>query len=230
MALVNEELATAFENVATDLRSEADSDRAEQMAAYLKGQFECLGVPSPTRKSLQRPLLAAAKTATAEDVIALADRCWRCDEREFRYVATDLLRARAKALAPTDLAHLRRFITSDSWWDTVDALAVHPVGTLVSRFPELKTTMDEWIDDPDIWVARTAILHQMRYKTDLDEQRLFDYALRRAHDTEFFIRKALGWALRNHARVAPDRVRSFVKEHEDALSGLTKREALKHLN
>ena len=103
------------------------------------------------------------------------------------------------------------------------------MGTLVKTHSELAATMDRWIDDPNIWVARTAILHQLRYKHDLDEARLFRYCERRASDTEFFIRKALGWALRDYARVAPDAVRQFVESHEDELSGLTKREAMKHL-
>jgi 3-methyladenine DNA glycosylase AlkD len=89
--------------------------------------------------------------------------------------------------------------------------------------------MDIWIDDEDIWVARTAILHQLRYKDALDQERLFGYVEKRAADTEFFIRKALGSPLRDYAHVAPDAVRDFVCEHEDELSGLTRREALKHL-
>ena len=140
-----------------------------------------------------------------------------------------MLRARAKTFHAEDLDRLHNLIVTKSWWDTIDALAAHPVGTLVARFPQLGATMDIWIDDENMWVARVAILHQLRFKHDLDQDRLFSYVEKRAADTEFFIRKALGWALRDYARVAPDAVRSFVQEHEDNLSGLTKREALKHL-
>ena len=90
--------------------------------------------------------------------------------------------------------------------------------------------MDIWIDDEDIWVARAAILHQLRYQNALDQERLFNYVEKRSADTQFFIREALGWALRNYGRVAPDAVRDFVAQHEDVLSGLTRREALKYLN
>lgn len=89
--------------------------------------------------------------------------------------------------------------------------------------------MDEWIASEKIWLARTAILHQTRYKADTEEDRLFAYCLRRASDTEFFIRKAIGWALREHAKTNPAAVRRFVRENEALLSGLSKRDALKHL-
>ena len=89
--------------------------------------------------------------------------------------------------------------------------------------------MDEWIDDEDMWVARVAILHQLRFGERTDEGRLFDYSLRRAADSEFFIRKAIGWALRQYARTNPDAVRAFVDEHGARFAGLTLREATKHL-
>lgn len=219
----------AFENLQTDLRSIADAERVPKMEAYMRDQFAFLGVTSPERKAVQKPLMQAAKKADIDEVLDIADLCWSLEEREFQYVGCELLRAQAKRMAASDLDRLHRLITTKSWWDTIDGLASHPVGTLVRNHPELTETMDAWIDDDNFWVARTAILHQLRYKQDLDEQRLFGYVVKRAGDTEFFIRKALGWALRDYARVAPDAVRSFVREHEDQLSGLTKREALKHL-
>ncbi len=223
------ELHTAFQNLSTDLRTATNPDKAPRMAAYMKDQFPFLGLTSPERRTLQKPFMAIARTTEADEVLDIADLCWAADEREFQYVGSDLLRARAKTLRATDLDRLHALIVNKSWWDTIDALAAHPVGMLVRQFPGLGTVMDTWIDDPNIWVARTAILHQLRYKEAVDQERLFGYVSRRAGDTEFFIRKALGWALRSYAFVAPDEVRSFVADHEDDLSGLTKREALKHL-
>ena len=222
-------LHTAFENLSTDLRAAANPDKAPRMAAYMKDQFSFLGLTSPERRRLQKPFMAVALTAKPDEVLDIADLCWEADEREFQYVGSDLLRARAKSLRATDLDRLYARIVDKSWWDTIDALAAHPVGILVTRFPDLGEVMDTWIDDPNIWVARTAILHQLRYKEAVDQERLFSYVIKRADDTEFFIRKALGWALRSYSFVAPDQVQSFVAEHEHELSGLTKREALKHL-
>ena len=223
------ELHRSFEHLASDLRAAANPERAPQMAAYLKDQFPVLGVSSPERRTLQKPFMTAARTAAPDDVLDVADLCWHADEREFQHVGADLLRVRAKTFQAADLDRLHTFIVHKSWWDTVDALAAHPVGTLVMRYPELGAVMDRWIDDDNIWVARTAILQQLRYKDAINEARLFSYVEKRAADIEFFIRKALGWALRDYARVAPDAVRDFVNSHQEALSGLTKREALKHL-
>lgn len=124
------------------------------------------------------------------------------------------------------LATLRWLVTHKSWWDTVDSLA-HSTGILVQAHPELVDAMDTWIDDKNFWVARVAILHQLSYKHDTDATRLFDYCARRATDTEFFIRKAIGWALRQYARTDMPAVKDFVASHPE-LSPLSAREALKH--
>ena len=169
------ELHRSFEHLASDLRAAANPERAPQMAAYLKDQFPVLGVSSPERRTLQKPFMTAARTAAPDDVLDVADLCWQADEREFQYVGTDLLRARATTLRVADLDRLYTFIVHKSWWDTIDALAAHPAGTLVKRYPELGAVMDVWIDDDNIWVARAAILHQLRYKDAVNEARLFSY-------------------------------------------------------
>jgi len=223
------ELHVAFEHLETDLREAANPDKAPQMIAYMKDQFDFLGLTSPERKAIEKPLLRVSRSCEIDEILDVADLCWEQEFREFQYVGSDLVRARAKQLRATDLDRLHHYVVTKSWWDTVDALAAHPVGTVVAANPELGAVMDTWIDDPNMWVARTAILHQLRYKTELNEDRLFSYVDKRAADTEFFIRKALGWALRDYARVAPDAVRDFVNKNEEQLSGLTKREARKHL-
>ena len=213
----------------TALEAEANPDDIEQMVAYMKGHFEFLGVRSPAVRTVIKPLLAETKDAEAADLIDFADKLWDQPEREFQYVGCLLLRKRIKNLGSDNLADLERYIVSKSWWDTVDSLAAWSVGPLVLADRSLATVMDRWINDENLWLARTAILHQLSYKADIDADRLFHYAEVRAEDTEFFIRKAIGWALRQHARIAPEDVRTFVTANEDRLSGLTKREALKHL-
>jgi 3-methyladenine DNA glycosylase AlkD len=216
------ELRTALESVAVP----AD---AEPMAAYMKGNFPFLGVKSPAVRAVIKPLLAADARPEGGDLIDFVDQCWAQDEREFQYVGCLLLRKWVATLEADNLDDLKRFVTTKSWWDSVDSLAAHSVGPLVRANRDLVATMDVWIDDDDFWVARTAILHQLTWKGETDGDRLFHYAERRAADTEFFIRKAIGWALRQYAREAPDEVRAFVAANEDRLSGLSKREALKHL-
>jgi 3-methyladenine DNA glycosylase AlkD len=131
---------------------------------------------------------------------------------------------------PDFIAVVERLVTTKSWWDTVDSLAKGGAGALVLRHPDLAATMDRWIDDGNIWLRRTAILHQLGFKERTDAARLFRYCALRAGEQEFFIRKALGWALREYSKVDAEAVRAFVSEHERELSGLSKREALLWLN
>lgn len=216
------ELRTALEAV-------AKPEDVEQMTAYMKGNFAFLGVRSPAARTAAKPFLAAGKEAEAEELVRFVDDCWAQPEREFQYVGCLMLRRWVKKLDASNLEDLDRLIVNKSWWDTVDSLAAWSVGPLVLANRELAEVMDRWIHSENMWLARTAIIHQLSYKGDTDEDRLFSYAELRAEDTEFFIRKAIGWALRQHARLRPDEVQAFVTANEDQLSGLTKREALKHL-
>lgn len=211
------------------LQAEAEPAKVEWMTSYMRNQFRFLGVTSPKIRIAAKPFLSAGGQAEPDELIEAADHCWAQPEREFQYVGCLLLRKWVKRLEGANLADLERYITTGSWWDTVDSLAAWSVGPLVAANPPLVEVMDQWIDHDNMWLARTAILHQLSYKADTDADRLFAYAERRAEDREFFIRKAIGWALRQHARVQPDEVRSFVAANEDTLSGLSKREALKHI-
>lgn len=214
----------------TALEAVAIPEQAEPMAAYMKHHFEFLGAKSPAVRKAAKPMIAEGKHAEAHELIAFADQCWEQPEREFQYVGCIFLRRWVGSLEPANLDDLKRFIVTKSWWDSVDALAAWSVGPLVLANRELAEIMDEWIDSENMWLARTAIIHQLSYKADTDADRLFAYAESRAEDTEFFIRKAIGWSLRQYARQDPDQVLAFVAANEDRLSGLSKREALKHLN
>ncbi|MEM9135358.1 MAG: DNA alkylation repair protein [Actinomycetota bacterium] len=217
------------DEVADALEPLADPEAAFAMAAYMKDRFVFLGIKTPVRRQETKRLLTRLAGTDAPTLLAFARGCWARPEREYQYVACDTLRKHAAALGPDDLDTVRGLIETRSWWDTVDSLAVHTVGPMVAAHPELAEQMDVWIDDDDIWVARTAILHQLMYKGDTDDERLFAYCDARAADTEFFIRKALGWALRQYARTDPEAVRAYVETNAELLSGLTKREALKHI-
>ncbi len=211
------------------LEAVADPEQSAPMAHYMRDQFPFLGVTSPALRQAVKPFLAAGREASGDDLVAAARWCWDQPEREFQYVGALLLRRWIRALEAGHIEDLEYLITTRSWWDTVDSLAAWSVGPLVLANPDLVSVMDQWIDDDDLWLARTAILHQLSYKDRADGERLFRYAEARAADTEFFIRKAIGWALRQYARQEPERVRDFVEQHRDQLSGLTVREAMKHL-
>lgn len=208
----------------------ADPAKAPQMAAYTKEQFDYLGVSAGDRRIASKPILQAAKQADPDDLLGQVEALWSEPEREFHYVGMDSIRAGAKHLRASDLPRVRALIEKTPWWDTVDSLAVHTVGTMVAKHSELTHEMDDWIESEDIWIARTAILHQLMYKERTDVNRLFTYCEMRMEHPEFFMRKAIGWALRQYGRTDGDAVVEFVERHADSLSGLSKREALKHLS
>lgn len=212
---------------AAGLGGAADSDGAAAMAAYMRDQFLFLGVPSPRRKQIMREALGGLPAPTEADLVAVARDGWVRSAREHQYLGVAYLRRHVGVASPALLATLEDLITTKSWWDTVDEVATHVVGPLVAAHPSLAATMDDWVERDDIWLVRTAILHQERYRERTDAERLFAYCARRASDREFFVRKAIGWALRSYSKVAPDAVRAFVQTHESQLSGLSRREALK---
>lgn len=211
------------------------SDPALQpwMQAYMKGRFEYLGIKTPVRRAATAELIRGQKDATAADLLRSARILWAMPEREYQYVAVDLLAKHVKTLSPKQLPALFRLVQQKSWWDTVDALAGGVIGRIVlnarAENPEIQIEMDKALQSSYLWVRRVAILHQLGWRGQTDSRRLFKYALACGHEKEFFIRKAIGWALRDYARHAPAEVRAFVRANQDKLSPLTVREAAKHL-
>ncbi len=195
------------------------------MAKYMKGHFQFFGIPSPARRAIQRDVVGRWAPTEAE-LVTFADAAWSRPERELQYAACDLIDRNAKRMSTAFIDDLGRWITHRSWWDTVDALA-HGVGAVVRSHPEVARRMDEWIESEDFWLARAAILHQLRFKAETDAERLFRYCVRRAGDSEFFIRKAIGWALREYSKSDPAAVIAFVRDHDAELSPLSRREALR---
>jgi 3-methyladenine DNA glycosylase AlkD len=204
-----------------------DPGRAPAMAAYMRDQFPFLGIQSPVQRVLAREVLAGLDRPTEGDLRDVAEACWALPEREYQYFACDLLRRHARVCSAGFLETARFLVVTKPWWDTVDALAAHLVGPLVSAYPALGSTMDTWVDDKDKWLVRTAILHQLRYRERTDAARLFRYCTRQAGHPDFFIRKAIGWALREYAKTDPAAVRAYVAGHQ--LAPLSTREALKNL-
>jgi 3-methyladenine DNA glycosylase AlkD len=201
-----------------------DAGKAKAMAAYMKGKFDFLGIQTPARRQATAPLL---RVFTGHPLVA-AQALWALPEREYQYVAVDLLRLRNGQLTAADLPALEALVQDKSWWDSVDGLAV-AIGDIVVRQPRLRHRMDELIDAHDFWLRRIALLHQLGLKQETDAARLFAYCLHCADEREFFIRKAIGWALRQYARTNPAAVRQFLDTNREKLSGLSFREAAKHL-
>ncbi|MFD3541050.1 DNA alkylation repair protein [Streptomyces sp. NPDC058662] len=207
----------------------ANPVRAAAMAAYMKNVAPFLGIPAPLRRELSGAVVRGAPEPGEADCAALALGCWRLPEREYQYFAVDYLRRHVPRCSSNLLPVVRRLVVTVPWWDTVDLLAAHTVGPLVAADPALGAVMDEWIEDEDPWIVRTALLHQLRRKGSTDADRLFAHCRRRAGHPDFFVRKAVGWSLREYARTDPDAVRAFVAAEGDRLSPLSAREALRNL-
>jgi 3-methyladenine DNA glycosylase AlkD len=211
-------------------RAAADPERAAGMGAYMRNQFEFLGLATPARRALSREVLAGTAAPDQDELGAVVLACWELPEREYQYFACDLLAAHARTLSPQFLPTVRHLVTTKSWWDTVDALAAAVVGRIVAGYPAAVATMDQWLVDPNLWLNRTAILHQLTGKQDTDTERLFRYCLAQAGHRDFFIRKAIGWALRQYAWTDPAAVHRFVTAHAAELSPLSIREATKNFS
>lgn len=217
------ELEAAFE-------SEANAARAADMARYMKDQFAFYGIQASERRALQRAAFKGAPKPSEAEVVLLMKACWRKSRRELQYFGSDYVREHIEVCGQAFLDHLQFLITQKSWWDTVDALAVHGVGGLAGRHASVAAEMDDWIDSDNRWIARTALLYQLGAKAETDADQLFDFCERRIQDGEFFIRKAIGWALREYSKTDPRAVRRFVRSHDAELSSVFIREALRWLS
>ena len=211
------------------LRPLADAGRAAGAKAYMRGQFEHLGIGTPERRAAIAPLIRGFKPATAEELRAAATGLWAMREREYQYVAADLLVRYQAALSLDDLGWLFDLAQEKSWWDTVDCI-VKVVGKIVRRSGAKGVrAMDRAVNHKDFWVRRIAMLHQLGWRGDTDTGRLFRYAEQLAPEKEFFIRKAIGWALRDYAWHDWRTVEKFLSTSKAKFSGLTVREASKNI-
>ena len=224
-------VAALLSQIEAALRPLADVSQATPMRAYMLDQFAFLGIRATPRRQALRGLPRLSHW-TALELLALAEALWDLPEREFQYVAVDLLAKHHRQLDVDSLPRLLQLVQRHAWWDTVDGLA-GVVGDILLRARagerDVQRHMDACLSDSNLWVRRVAMLHQLGWKAQTDEARLLRYALSLAPESDFFIRKAIGWALRDYARTSPEAVRAFLAKHVQRLSGLTRREAGKHL-
>ena len=208
--------------------SHANPERARQMRAYMKEQFEYLGLPTPTRKALTKDFYAEAGYPDPDIVEDIVEECWQLPYREYKYFAMELM-VRMKKKSDHDAIFLyERLITDQSWWDTVDLIAPSLLGHHFHIYPEERMDfINKWVNSENIWLQRSSILFQLKYKLETDTRLLASIILKLKDSREFFIRKAIGWSLREYSKTDPGFVIRFVQTHE--LSGLSHREALKWL-
>jgi 3-methyladenine DNA glycosylase AlkD len=207
-------------------RSAADPEKAALMSAYMRDQFFFLGIPAPERKRSSRDFLKTlGKKSVDWDFIF---ECWQQPEREFQYLAKDYLAKVTAVLTPSDMPNLRELVIRKSWWDTVDGLDVI-IGDIALRYPEINDMLLNWSVDENFWLRRLAIDHQLTRREKTDTLLLERILMNNFGQTEFFINKAIGWALRDYSKTNPDWVRDFIERHRGEMASLSIREASKYV-
>lgn len=225
--------ATALVGAVRDgLRRLADPAAAPRMQRYMRSEMPFLGVPTPLRRTLLRELVTDHPMSSPAALHRAVGTLWdEASYREERYMALALTghQRYARWLSPSSLPLYRHWIVSGAWWDYVDEIASRRIGPLLRAHPAaIEPVVREWAAGNDTWLRRTAIICQLLSKEQTDLALLSDCIEAAIEEPEFFLRKGIGWALRQHARVDADWVRAFVAAHP-RLSPLSRREALKHL-
>jgi 3-methyladenine DNA glycosylase AlkD len=204
----------------------ADPIKAQPMKKYMKNLFEFLGIPKPQRLLLKKELLKKERLPGVERLEEIIKQLWQLPGREYQYFGFELVEHYRKQLKEQDIDFLEYMIINKSWWDTVDFIAANLVGPHFIRFPHMVGPYTaKWMASGNMWLQRTALLFQLKYKAGTDVELMFQIIGQLADSKEFFIRKAIGWALREYSKTDSAAVLNFVESQP--LSNLSKREALK---
>jgi 3-methyladenine DNA glycosylase AlkD len=205
-----------------------DPKNASYMKAYMKDKFEYLGVKTPERRTLTRPFLSNLSLPKVEELWSIVEELWELPEREYQYFAMELVSKYSKFVEKRWINHFEALIIKKSWWDTVDFIAATLVGFYFRKFPEMiKSTTNSWMQSGNIWLQRSCILFQLKYKKDTDTELLSSFIQPLAISKEFFIAKAIGWALREYSKTNPGWVLDFVDNN--TLQPLSKKEAIRRI-
>ena len=221
-----------IQDIRRALADNANPDKAEGMRAYMKSEMPYRGVQTPVRRKLFRAIFRSYPFSEQSDWRDAVMELWREAEfREERYAALELAGAKQYAEFRTfdTLPMFEEMVVTGAWWDFVDEIATHRLRELLERYPRgMSRRMRSWSRDRDMWKRRSSIICQINRKAETDLDLLFDCIEPNLSHVDFFVRKAIGWALRDLAWVDLDTVEAYVQEHYDQLSALSRREALKN--
>lgn len=203
-------------------------EAGKKMSAYMKHKFPFIGISSPQRTEINKAIFNNLNLKDIAEVEQIARKLWTLNEREYQYLAINLIEKAKNKLTPSHIEFIIELIESKSWWDSVDALAPHFVGFILLNYPELREEyIPEWVKSDNFWLNRTAILFQLKYKEETDFELLKSIIEPLKTKKEFFIRKAIGWALREYSKTSPDEVENYIKKA--TLQPLSEKEGLKHI-
>ncbi len=217
-----------LDTLTSEFENAANPSKAIDQKRYMRDQFEFFGLTSPQRREIVKPFLVKNYLPPKKDLHKIVKTCWKKPQREYFYFAQELTQKYIKQFELSDIELLEHMIVNKSWWDTIDFIASNLVGPYFKMYPDqIEPCVEKWLDSGNIWLQRSALLFQLKYKDQLDTTLLENIIPRLLGTKEFFINKAIGWILRSHSRVDADWVIDYVDRTE--LSNLSKREALKLL-
>ena len=207
--------------------SKEDKENAIAMSKYMKNMFDFYGLPTPKRKEIYNDFIKLEKKSKKIDWTFL-DKCYEDSHREFQYLVSDYLLAMKEYVTFEDISKIQNYITQKSWWDTIDFLC-KVIGDVELRDPRVKKLMLKWSNDENIWIKRSAIEHQLNLKDKTDCELLEKIIVNCFGTDEFFINKAIGWALREYSKTNPKWVRDFIDKYNDKMNNLSIKEASKYI-
>jgi len=215
--------------IQTLYKKNANPDQAAPMKKYMRDQFEYLGIKTPQAKALQKEFYAKNGLPEISELDTIVRELWDLRQREYKYVAMGLTDKFEKKLPADFIETVEHLIVTESWWDTVDLIASHQVGTIFKMYPKVKAKhLKKWRKSNNFWLRRTTLLFQLLYKQETDFDLLCELIRENLGSDEFFINKAIGWSLRQYAKTDATAVKKFVKATKE-LHPLSRREAMKHL-
>lgn len=212
------------------LEPHANPSKAEAMQAYLKTEMPMYGINKPLLRQVFRQLHQVWTPASAAEWQAVVQHLWSLPHREEKFAAIEVLAKHKRFHTPDSVPLMEALIREGAWWDLVDEVVCRAVSPMfLKQRGALQPTIERWGDDDDVWVRRAALISQLKHRDHTDLELLFRLCRRRAPETVFWIRKAIGWALREASKHHPSEVRAFMETHGHELSGLSRREASKYL-
>jgi 3-methyladenine DNA glycosylase AlkD len=223
---INNKIRKYFSSLELSFQKHASAQNAVPMKKYMREQFDFFGVQSKLREQLYKEFIKEYDLPAIEDIEECIYYLWEKPQRDFQYIGMFLILRLIKNTDDNIIELLEFMISNKSWWDTVDYIASKIAGQYFTKYPEKVTPVTEkWIASGNMWLQRSVLLFQLKYKKNTDERLLFDYITRLAEHKDFFIRKAIGWALREYSKTNPKSVEKFIHSHK--LSPLSVKEGMK---
>ena len=216
-----------FNKLYEEMIQHKNEEQAQKMSKYMLNKFEYIGIKTPERREIFKNFFKEYKNKEKIDW-EFVNKCWENKYREFQYVAADYLKNMKDKLTINDIPKFKRLILEKSWWDTIDNLDM-TIGALALKDSNVNKILLEWSLDENIWLRRIAIDHQLLRKEKTNTELLEKILKNNLGQAEFFINKAIGWALRDYSKTNPEWVKTFIEENKEKMAKLSIKEASKYL-